>query len=107
MKTTDPVFYVNAFASGHHQGNAAAVVMVDEFPEPDRMQALAREFGFSETAFLARLFPGRYHIRWFTPQVEVPLCGHATLASAKALFPAAKAILTGFLSRAFPENLRQ
>lgn len=86
MQNTDPVFLVNSFADGYFGGNPAAVVILDEYPENSRMLALAREFGWSETAFLKRLGPGHYHIRWFTPEVEVPLCGHATLASAKALF---------------------
>ncbi len=86
MKHTDPVFFVNAFANSYFQGNAAAVVRVDEYPQDSQMLALASEFGFSETAFVQRSGPAHYHIRWFTPEVEVALCGHATLASARALF---------------------
>ncbi|MDD4224443.1 MAG: PhzF family phenazine biosynthesis protein [Candidatus Cloacimonetes bacterium] len=86
MKNTDPVFFVNSFADRYSGGNPAAVVILDEYPEDSSMLALSREFGFSETAFLKQLGPAHYHIRWFTPKVEVPLCGHATLAAAKALF---------------------
>ena len=85
MAKPDHVFFVNAFTDAWHKGNTAAVVILDEYPDPSQMLALASEFGFSETAFLKQLGPARYHIRWFTPEVEVPLCGHATLASAKAL----------------------
>ncbi len=86
MTNADPVWFVNAFAAGYSGGNTAAVVLLTDFPDDSRLLALASEFGFSETAFLRRLAPARYHIRWFTPEVEVPLCGHATLASARALF---------------------
>ncbi|HNT51925.1 MAG TPA: PhzF family phenazine biosynthesis protein [Candidatus Syntrophosphaera sp.] len=81
-----PVYFVNAFAGGWYRGNTAAVVLLEEYPPDAALLALAREFGFSETAFLRRMAQGEYRIRWFTPEVEVPLCGHATLASAAALF---------------------
>jgi PhzF family phenazine biosynthesis protein len=81
-----PVYFVNAFAEDFYKGNQAAVMVVEEFPEDASMQALAKEFMFSETAFVKRLGFGKYSIRWFTPETEVNLCGHATLASAKALF---------------------
>ena len=81
-----PVFFVNAFAEGFYRGNTAAVVLLPEYPPDAALLALAKEFGFSETAFVQALEPGEFRIRWFTPEVEVPLCGHATLASAAALF---------------------
>ncbi len=81
-----PVYFVNAFADSFYKGNQAAVVIVEEFFEDAAMLGLAKEFGFSETAFVMRLGFGKYHIRWFTPETEVNLCGHATLASAKVLF---------------------
>ncbi len=81
-----PVAFVNAFASHLFDGNTAAVVMVENYPSTQQMTSLARLFGFSETAFLLPEGKGRYYIRWFTPEVEVPLCGHATLASAAYLF---------------------
>jgi len=77
---------VNAFTEHFYKGNQAAVVVVDDFPADASMQNLAKEFGFSETAFVKRLGFGKYAIRWFTPENEVKLCGHATLAAAKALF---------------------
>lgn len=83
-----PVYFINAFAEGYYQGNTAAVVIVDEFPEQSKLQALAKEFNFSETVFVKAIAGGRFHIRWFTPEVEVALCGHGTLAAAKALFAA-------------------
>jgi PhzF family phenazine biosynthesis protein len=86
MHMRDTVFFVNAFATDYYKGNTAAVVIPSAVPEEKQMQALAAEFGFSETAFLQKLDNSFYHIRWFTPETEVPLCGHATLASAQALF---------------------
>lgn len=75
------IFQVDAFTSRRFGGNPAAVMPMDQFPEPDLMQAIAAENNLSETAFLVREGDG-YRLRWFTPGVEVPLCGHATLASA-------------------------
>ncbi|HNX37687.1 MAG TPA: PhzF family phenazine biosynthesis protein [Candidatus Cloacimonadota bacterium] len=81
-----PVYFVNAFTTSFTGGNTAAVMIVQDYPEAGEMQAIAKFFGFSETAFLKQLAVNDYQIRWFTPEVEVPLCGHATLASAKCLF---------------------
>lgn len=76
-----PIFQVDAFATRLFSGNPAAVVVMDGFPPDATMQAVAAENNLAETAFLVR--DGHdYHLRWFTPVVEVPLCGHATLASA-------------------------
>lgn len=75
---------VNAFTNQPFRGNPAAVMIVDEFPE--NMLEIAAEFNLSETAFLKSLGQEKYHIRWFTPKVEVKLCGHATLAAAHVLF---------------------
>lgn len=86
-----PVYFVNAFADRYYQGNTAAVVLLEDYPPEAKMLALAKEFAFSETAFLRQLSSSEYQIRWFTPEVEVPLCGHATLASAKALFSSREA----------------
>lgn len=75
-----PLYQVDAFASHRFQGNPAAVVILDSYPSDQDLQAVAAENNLSETAFVVRT--GRdYHIRWFTPACEVPLCGHATLAS--------------------------
>ena len=76
-----PIFQVDAFASRRFAGNPAAVMILDGFPPDATLQALAAENNLAETAFLVGE-GGHYRIRWFTPTVEVPLCGHATLASA-------------------------
>jgi PhzF family phenazine biosynthesis protein len=79
---------VDAFAAQPFRGNPACVVEPFEaWPGAAWMQALAAENNQAETAFLLRTdAPGRFGLRWFTPTVEVPLCGHATLASGHALF---------------------
>lgn len=75
-----PLYHVDAFTSHRFQGNPAAVVVLASYPSDRELQAIAAENNLSETAFLVR--SGRdYNIRWFTPKTEVPLCGHATLAS--------------------------
>ena len=78
---------VDAFASAPFKGNPACVVEpFDAWPEYGWMQSLAQENNQAETAFLLRTEePGRLGLRWFTPTMEVPLCGHATLASAHVL----------------------
>jgi PhzF family phenazine biosynthesis protein len=77
---------VDAFSSRAFSGNPAAVIVLPA-PADDRwMQQIAQEMNLSETAFLNRRPDGSYDLRWFTPTVEVALCGHATLASAHALW---------------------
>ncbi|WP_332638686.1 PhzF family phenazine biosynthesis protein [Brevundimonas sp.] len=78
---------VDAFASGPFKGNPACVVEpFDRWPSDGWMQALAKENNQAETAFLLRTAdPARFSLRWFTPGMEVDLCGHATLASAHVL----------------------
>ena len=78
---------VDAFASAPFRGNPACVVEpFDQWPSDDWMKALARENNQAETAFLLRTGdPARFGLRWFTPGMEVDLCGHATLASAHVL----------------------
>jgi predicted PhzF superfamily epimerase YddE/YHI9 len=73
---------VDAFTDRPFSGNPAAVAVVDVFPEPRRMQLIAREMNLSETAFVVRRQDGEHDLRWFTPTTEVDLCGHATLAAA-------------------------
>lgn len=102
----DQVFFVNAFAEGFYRGNTAAVVLLDEYPADAAMLALASEFGFSETAYLVPRGGSCYHIRWFTPEVEVPLCGHATLASAAALFSGIEAAAGRLLFTSLSGELR-
>ncbi len=75
------IFQVDAFTGERFHGNPAAVMPLEAFADDALLQALAAENNLSETAFLVG-GNGSYHLRWFTPQVEVPLCGHATLASA-------------------------
>ena len=76
-----PLFQVDAFTTRRFAGNPAAVMLLEAYPEDETLRAIAAENNLSETAFLVRA-GGDYHLRWFTPKVEVPLCGHATLASA-------------------------
>jgi PhzF family phenazine biosynthesis protein len=83
-----PLFQVDAFASAPFTGNPAAVCLLEEPADPAWMQAVAAEMNLSETAFVHALGgeAGRFELRWFTPTVEVDLCGHATLASAHVLW---------------------
>jgi PhzF family phenazine biosynthesis protein len=78
---------VDAFTDQPFTGNPAAVVVLDEAPPDEWMAALAREMNLSETAFVIRgsLPDADFRLRWFTPTMEVDLCGHATLASAHCL----------------------
>jgi PhzF family phenazine biosynthesis protein len=76
-----PIFQVDAFTSRRFAGNPAAVMPMDYFLDDGALQAIAAENNLAETAFLVP-DGGNYRLRWFTPAVEVPLCGHATLASA-------------------------
>lgn len=75
-----PIYQVDAFADGRFTGNPAAVVVLGSFLADATLQAVAAENNLAETAFLVPDGNG-YQIRWFTPTVEVALCGHATLAS--------------------------
>jgi PhzF family phenazine biosynthesis protein len=76
---------VDAFTSKRFGGNPAGVCLLETSPDEQWMQLVAREMNLSETAFLLREGEG-YRLRWFTPANEVPLCGHATLASAHVLY---------------------
>lgn len=80
-----PIFQVDAFTDVLFKGNPAAVCPLDNWLPDETMQQVAHENNLSETAFLVKEGVG-YRIRWFTPEVEVDLCGHATLASAHVLF---------------------
>lgn len=79
------IFQVDAFASNVFAGNPAAICPLQEWLEDEKLQAIAAENNLSETAFFVREGDD-YSLRWFTPQCEVDLCGHATLASAFVLF---------------------
>jgi PhzF family phenazine biosynthesis protein len=76
-----PIFQVDAFATRLFGGNPAAVMPLERFLADSTLQSIAAENNLAETAFLV-FADGDYRLRWFTPAVEVPLCGHATLASA-------------------------
>ena len=78
------IYQINTFTKTYKGGNPAGVCPLDEWVDDDVMQAIAKENGYSETAFFV---PNgdRYDLRWFTPGCEVDLCGHATLASAFVL----------------------
>jgi predicted PhzF superfamily epimerase YddE/YHI9 len=75
---------VDAFASGLFKGNPAAVCPLESWLPDEILQAIAEENNLAETAFYVRE-SGRYRLRWFTPTVEVDLCGHATLATASVI----------------------
>src|SRR5215203_7420318 len=79
MKRT--LYQVDAFAEKVFTGNPAAVVPLEEWLPDHLMQQIAMENNLSETAFFVKTDDG-YHLRWFTPEYEIDLCGHATLASA-------------------------
>ncbi|HEY1599368.1 MAG TPA: PhzF family phenazine biosynthesis protein [Pirellulales bacterium] len=81
-----PVFHVDAFSDHIFGGNPAAICPLDNWPGEETLQAIAAEHNLSETAYLRQVSPGRYELRWFTPAVEVDLCGHATLAAALIVF---------------------
>ncbi|WP_111655324.1 PhzF family phenazine biosynthesis protein [Isoalcanivorax indicus] len=80
-----PIYQIDAFTNRVFGGNPAAVVILDEWLEDETLQAIAAENNLAETAFV---IPGAKcsELRWFTPVVEVELCGHATLAAAYVLF---------------------
>lgn len=79
------LYQIDAFTGNPFSGNPAAVCPLDEWIDDDLMQNIARENNLSETAFFVRKGK-RFSLRWFTPEMEVDLCGHATLASAYVIF---------------------
>lgn len=81
-----PYYQVNAFITSEaFSGNPAGVCLLEAWPQDSLMQSIAAENGLSETAFLVKE-EGLYGLRWFTPKVEIDLCGHATLASGHVIF---------------------
>ncbi|MBV8977619.1 MAG: PhzF family phenazine biosynthesis protein [Alphaproteobacteria bacterium] len=80
------IFQVDAFASRPLEGNPAAIVPLESWLDERLMQRIANENNLAETAFFVRLDAGHYQLRWFTPESEVDLCGHATLAGAWIIF---------------------
>jgi PhzF family phenazine biosynthesis protein len=93
-----PIFQIDAFTAEPFRGNPAAVCLLDRSHPAEWMQRVAAEMNLSETAFVLPRPIGEakengFDLRWFTPAVEVPLCGHATLASAHALWETGKLAL--------------
>jgi len=86
-----PYWHIDAFAEAAFGGNQAAVVIVNAWPSDNVMRDIAAENMFAETAFLIATPDGEadYKLRWFTPALEVALCGHATLASGHAILSGA------------------
>lgn len=82
-----PLYQVDAFADGPFTGNPAAVCPLDGWLPAETMQAIAAQNNLAETAFFVAEGEG-WRLRWFTPTVEVDLCGHATLAAAHVIFTA-------------------
>ncbi|MEO0466153.1 MAG: PhzF family phenazine biosynthesis protein [Pseudomonadota bacterium] len=86
MQTDIPFFQVDAFASAAFEGNQACVMPLDDgFLDDETLQKIAAENNVAETAFIVSAGEGTWELRWFTPAVEVPLCGHATLAAGHVL----------------------
>jgi len=81
-----PIYTVDAFTDELFAGNPAGVCLLDDPRQPDWMQNVAREMNLSETAFLSPSASDGFELRWFTPAVEIDLCGHATLATAHVLW---------------------
>jgi PhzF family phenazine biosynthesis protein len=82
------VYFVDSFTTQRFKGNPAAVCLVEENFDVITMQNIATEIGFSETAFIKKVndTDNNYTIRFFTPKMEISLCGHATLAASKIIF---------------------
>ncbi len=94
--SVQPLYIVDAFTGDGLRGNPAGVCPLEAWPQDAEMQALAHRLALSETAYFAPEDPVRFLLRWFTPETEADLCGHATLASAAVYFreidPAAPAV---------------
>ena len=101
------IFKLDAFTTRRFRGNPAAVVLLPSFPDESLMQAVAAENTLPETAFLVPE-NSDYRLRWFTPATEVPLCGHATLASAAVVMERLEAdrkhVVFGSASGPLPVN---
>lgn len=78
------ILRIAAFSEGSSGGNPAGVVIEAQLPDASEMQRIAKEVGFSETAF-ATPYEDGYRVRYFSPESEVPFCGHATIALGAAL----------------------
>lgn len=82
---TEGMWIIDAFTSKPFRGNPAGVCLVERFPSDEQMQLTALQVYLSETAFAVKNAQCDYNLRWFTPEAEVDLCGHATLATTHAL----------------------
>ncbi len=80
MKTLRDVYQIDAFTKQPFNGNSAAVIFADDLTD-EEMQAIAKEMNLSETAFISSSDKADLKLKWFTPAIEVELCGHATIAS--------------------------
>jgi len=83
-----PLFIVDAFTDRAFSGNPASICLLEAWPGDAWLAQVAAEMNHSETAFVTRRAEGGFQLRWFTPAVEVALCGHATLAAAAVLWHA-------------------
>jgi PhzF family phenazine biosynthesis protein len=86
-----PLSIIDAFTAEPFAGNPAAVCLLDHWPSDTWLARVGREMNLSETAFLVQRAANEYELRWFTPKVEVALCGHATLAAAHWLWETGQA----------------
>lgn len=108
-----PIYQVDAFTDRLFAGNPAAVVLCEPGLSAETMQAVAAENNLAETAFVMKAFVVKegqgFQIRWFTPTVEVDLCGHATLAAAHVIFNHLDFLgdMVSFSSRSGPLYVRQ
>ena len=85
------ILKIAAFSYDNKGGNPAGVVICEEMPTKKEMLGIAKQVGYSETAFLKPLSDG-WRIRYFSPEIEVPFCGHATIASGAAFSKPAAAL---------------
>lgn len=84
MKNT--IYQIDAFTDNVFSGNPAAVCPLEDWLDDDTLLLIAKENNLAETAFFTQLDKDEFHIRWFTPDIEMDLCGHATLATAHCIF---------------------
>lgn len=80
------IWVANAFAKEPFKGNPAGVCFLDEFPEDAWMQDISTQLAFSNSAFVRKTADKQFEIKWFTPDSEAPICGHATIAATHVLF---------------------
>ena len=83
---TIPLAQIDTFASQTFEGNQACVMQLDTILPEETLQKIAEDYNVADTAFIAPAEERAWNLRWFTPAVEVPLCGHATLAAGHYLY---------------------